>query len=224
MWSLKESRYGSMTAVAHDACGGAEALLVVDAVGEDRMGKACLVCSGCKDCATACSGFCIGCSGCCSSSSASCTDCSDAAASLQAPVQAVRVERRPLCIGAECVPAPTARQTSCRKRAHRREMRPSAAGHLREAILWQCLCSDSCIGCSGPHLVSVCTFSPAAGAAKKDCATACSGFCIGCSGCFSSCSAYCTDCSDAAAAAGHLREAIPWQRFVRAAALAVRDR
>ena len=80
MWSLKESRYGSMTAVAHDACGGAEALLVVDAVGEDRMGKACLVCSGCKDCATACSGFCIGCSGCCSSCSAYCTDCSDAAA------------------------------------------------------------------------------------------------------------------------------------------------
>ena len=144
---------------------------------------------------------------------------------LQAPVQAVRVERRPLCIGAECVPAANCdRKTSCRKRAHRREMRPFAAGHLREAILWQCLCSDSCIGCSGPHLVSVCTFSPAAGAAKKDCATACLGFCIGCSGCFSSCSAYCTDCSDAAAAAGHLREAIPWQRFVRAAALAVRDR
>ena len=188
------------------------------------MGKACLVCSGCKDCVAACSGFCIGCSGCCSSCSACCTDCPDAAACFPGCKLLYRLfgSNDGHCVSAlseflrQLRSADMLPKTCTQARNATICGRPSAGSHSVAVSVFGLLhwlfgnASRVCV-----HVFASCS-------GCKDCATACSGFCIGCSGCCSSCPAYCTDCSDTAAAAGHLREAIPWQRFVRAAALDVR--
>ena len=94
-----------MTAVARDACGGAEALLVVDAVGEDGKGwerpawsaRAAKTASRPASAVRAAAPV--------VRPAAPTVRMLQRLSGLQAPVQAVRVERRPLCIGAECVPA-----------------------------------------------------------------------------------------------------------------------